>query len=137
MRRFHACLVACFGLAISCSSGQTVRLNGSPQVPAAQGMVRVARGENNNTRLRIDVHHLAEPDRIAPGSTALVAWARSAGEGAVAQNIGALRVNEKLEGELETVTPHRNFELLITAEQSPTASWPSGPPLLSAHIGSP
>jgi hypothetical protein len=137
MRRLNMCLVALLGLAMGCASRQTVRLNGSPQVPAAQGEVRVSSGENNNTRLRIDVHHLAEPQRIAPGATALVAWARPAFDGAAAQNIGALRVNEKLEGELETVTPHRNFDLIITAEQSPTAPLPSGPPLLSAHISAP
>lgn len=84
--------------------------------------------------LVIDVHHLAAPDRIAPGATALVAWAQPSGDGAVPQNIGALRVNERLEGELETVTPHRNFDLLITAEQSPMAASPSGSPLLKAHI---
>lgn len=135
MRRIQTCAVALLGLMLGCASGRTVRLTGSPQVPAAQGAVRVESGANNNTRLRIDVHHLADPQRIAPGATALVVWAQPAAAGGAPQNIGALRVNERLEGELETVTPQRDFELTITAEPSPTASAPSGAPLLSAHIG--
>lgn len=135
MRRIRTCVVAVLGLMLGCASGRMVRLNGSPQVPAAQGAVRITSGANNNTRLRIDVHHLAEPQRIAPGATALVAWTQQSAAGSMPQNIGALRVNDRLEGELETVTPQQDFELIITAEPSPTASVPSGAPLLSAHIG--
>lgn len=134
MRRIQTCVVTVLALMLGCASGHLVQLNASPQVPAAQGAVRVTSGANNNTRLRIDVHHLAEPQRVAPGATALVAWAQPSAAGGTPQNIGALRVNDKLEGELETVTPQRDFQLMITAEPSPTASVPSGMPLLSAHI---
>ncbi|MFO0578280.1 MAG: hypothetical protein U1A78_30105 [Polyangia bacterium] len=137
MRGTKACLGVLLGLVLGCASGHIVKLNGSPQVPAAQGAVRVASGANHNTRLRIDVHHLAEPQRIAAGATSLVAWAQPSAAGGAPQNIGALRVNDKLEGELETVTPQRDFELMITAEPSPTAPVPSGAPLLSAHISTP
>lgn len=137
MRRMHSFAAALVALMIGCASGQTVKLNGSPQVPAAQGSVYATSGANNNTRLKVDVHHLARPEQIAAGTTALVVWARPTASGGEPHNLGELRVNEKLEGELETVTPHRDFEVMITAEPSATASSPSGAPLLTARVNRP
>lgn len=134
MRCTRALLVAAFVGLLSACAGTTVKLAGSPQVPAAEGTVAIKSGENNNTRLKIDVHHLAPPERVSPGATALVVWASPMAAGGTPQNIGALRVNDKLDGELDTVTPLREFELLITAESFATVQAPSGPRLLSAHI---
>lgn len=135
MRCLRTSLVAAaVALVCGCASGNTLRLTGSPQVPAAQGTVYVSRGANNNTLLRIDVHHLAPPERVAPGATALVAWVGSTASGATPQNVGALQVNDKLEGELHTITPLQDFDLTITAEPSQTVVAPSSPPLLSTHV---
>jgi hypothetical protein len=54
-----------------------------------------------------------------------------------AQNLGALRVNENLEGKLETVVPYRQFRVYITAEPSPSTTQPSGPTVLSATVVAP
>ena len=135
MRSLRTSLVAAaVALVCGCASGNTLRLTGSPQVPAAQGTVFVSRGANNNTLLRIDVHHLAPPERVAPGASALVAWVSSTAAGGSPQNVGALQVNGKLEGELHTITPLQDFDLMITAEPSPTVVSPSGTPLLSTHV---
>lgn len=62
MRRMHSLAAALVVLVIGCASGQTVKLNGSPQVPAAQGVAYATSGANNNTRLKVTVHHLARPE---------------------------------------------------------------------------
>ena len=103
-------------------------------MPAAEGTVLVTSGPNQNTRLKITVHHLAHPDRLGPGATVFVVWARPAERGASLQNLGALRVDNDLDGSLETVTPLRNFELLITAEAEAGSLQPSGEPLISARV---
>lgn len=136
MRKRVPLAAAVLALMLGCSEESTVKLSGSSQVPAAQGVVRVTRGENNNTRLRIDVEHLARPEQISSAARALVVWARPTVTGD-SQNIGVLHVDANLKGRIETLTPNQDFELMITAETSPTATSPSGAALLSARIRHP
>lgn len=137
MRRLHLFAAALVALMLGCSSEQTVKLSGSTHVPAAQGVVRIKSGTNNNTRLKINVEHLARPEQISSGAKALVVWAKPTAGGGDPQNLGALHVDDDLDGELDTVTPHQDFELMITAEPYATAAAPSGTPLLSARIRRP
>jgi hypothetical protein len=51
-----------------------------------------------------------------------------------AQNVGALHVNEKLDGKLETVTALKQFLLFITAEPSPSAMVPTGKALMKTNV---
>lgn len=48
--------------------------------------------------------------------------------------MGALAVDKNLTGTLTTTTPHRDFELSITAEPFPQAKEPSGPAVLSTTV---
>jgi hypothetical protein len=113
----------------------TAPLRASTAVPAAEGHVKVAAGDNGNTKLDINVKHLARPDKLAAGATSFVVWARSPMElSAPPQNLGALRVNDDLEGSLQTVTPLKQLDLTITPEMSPAASAPTGAPVMTAHI---
>lgn len=135
MRKLYTLAVALAALVlVGCSSDSHVRLQGGSQVPAAQGDIKLSTGPNANTRIELSVQHLAPPDRVAAGAMVYVVWARPFQQGAMPQNLGALQVNDKLEGTLATVTPLRNFELLITAEQAATVQQPSGSPILSAPI---
>jgi hypothetical protein len=108
---------------------------GGRETPAASGEVKASTGENQNTRLVITVQHLALPDRVTPGATSYVVWAVPPGKDQVAHNIGALAVNDKLEGKLETVTPFKQFALWITPEPSPRAQFPTGTRVMSTSIG--
>jgi hypothetical protein len=105
----------------------------SLDVPAAQGTVKATSTANNNTAIVVEVHHLAPPERVQPGATTYVVWARAPGQDAY-QNLGALRVDDSLRGTLKTVTPLRSFDVMITAEASPTVMTPSSRRLLSASV---
>jgi hypothetical protein len=115
------------------SSPPTVRMAVATRMPAAEGTVMATEGPNENTALEVRVKHLASPEKIRPEATTYVVWARASGAGSP-QNLGALQVDEKLQGTLKTVTPLRTFDLFITAEASPTAPAPSDERLLTASI---
>jgi hypothetical protein len=102
--------------------------------PAATGEVVARIDPNGNTRLRIDVRHLAPPDRVAAGAVVYVVWAGELDRAAGPHNLGALRVDPDLRGKLETVTPLRTFDLQITAEPAATVAAPTGPAALKVRI---
>jgi hypothetical protein len=108
----------------------------SSVTPGAMGEVVTRTDANGNTRLSIDVQHLAPPDRVAPGATVYVVWVTDVAAGATPQNLGALRVDKDLRGKLEVATPLRTFDLTITAEPSPGVVAPSGPPVLKVRVTS-
>jgi hypothetical protein len=118
----------------ACGGPSRYQLTGGREAPAASGEVKASTSENQNTRLVITVQHLAAPDRLTPGATSYVVWVAPHGKEAEAQNIGALQVNDKLEGKLETVTPLQQFALWITAEPSPRAQSPTGTRVMSTHV---
>ena len=124
------------------SSGTTVGLVASPRTPAALGEVKTSRTSDQNTAVRVKVKHLAPPDRMAQGATTYVVWIRPLGvpnvrtdgerqpvagadDSAAIFNLGGLRLTKDLDGELETVTPHKSFELFITAEASSAVMAPT------------
>lgn len=120
-------------LATACAGpSPEVRMVSSPDIPAAEGVVRATPGENGNTRLRVHVRHLAKPDKVRRGATTYVVWVQPAG--GVPQNMGALKVDGDLRGTLVTVTPLKSFDVFITLEQSATVQEPTADNLLSASI---
>jgi hypothetical protein len=78
------------------------------------------------------VDHLANPSSLTPPADAYIVWVRPSGGAAVKQ--GAIRVRKDLTGELKTVTVSKDFDLLITAEQSESVSMPSGMEVLHTHV---
>jgi hypothetical protein len=116
----------------ACGAVERVPMINAPRAPAAQGTV-VARPEaNGNTRLAVEVKHLASPDKVAPGAKVYVVWVLP--PGGRPQNVGALRVGEDLSGRLDTVTVHPSFMVKLTAEGSPAAAAPFGPEVLQALV---
>ena len=125
------CLVAaCF----KDSDRSTVAMTRSPQNPAADGSVATDHDDNGNTRVTVEVKHLAPPDRVASGATVYVVWAQPFDPQGPAQNLGALQVSDDLRGTLHAVTAMRAFDLIVTAEPSPAATQPSSASLLSARV---
>lgn len=127
-----ASVLACL-LASACAVAGPLTMTNSPVNPAAQGQVRIRKGNNDNTRLDIQVKHLTPPEKIDPKAGAYVVWAKPNGQGR-AENLGALEVDKDLEGKLETVTAFKNFQLLITPEPTPQVVDPSGQPLLWTNV---
>jgi hypothetical protein len=119
------------------AAAPSVPLAAAPQVPGAEGTVGTGVDANGNTRVTVAVRHLAPPDRLRQGASVYVVWARPTGADAAQQqpqNLGALRVDSDLRGTLETITPMRDFEIVITAEDSPTTITPSQAQVLRAEI---
>jgi hypothetical protein len=104
----------------------------SPDIPAAEGVVRATAGENGNTQLRVFVRHLARPEKVRPDATTYVVWLQP--PGGAPQNMGALAVDEDLRGSLTTVTPLKSFDVFITLERTATVQEPSAENVLSASI---
>jgi hypothetical protein len=101
-------------------------------VPAARGSVHTDTDRNGNTGIKVDVQHLAKPHDLQSGYTSYVVWVRPRGQ--APSNVGELRVNDDLRGSLETSTAAKQFDLFVTAENSPRAESPSGPEVLHTTI---
>ena len=67
-------------------------------------------------------------------ASAYVVWVEPLDRSMAPQNVGALRVNDDLEGELRTVTPLEDFNLFVTPEPHGNANEPSGPKVLWATV---
>jgi hypothetical protein len=124
-------LAAALGL-VGCGPAP-IELISSPAVPGATGEITTSdEGDNGNLKLKVEVKHLAPPEKVERGSRVYVVWVER--EGATPQNMGALRVDKDLTGSLDTVTPFHRFNLVITAEEDPATVLPKGPRVLSAAV---
>lgn len=112
-------------LASSCSSS-TMLMNADRSVPAAQGEVTTREESNGNTAVKVSVKHMAQPQAVEPMASTYIVWAQDNTVNGAVQNLGALRVDERLEGELQAVTPMKRFDVFITAEPVATAQFPTG-----------
>lgn len=117
-------------LVVACA--HQVPLQSTAFVPAAAGQLKLKEGPSGNTRLKVEVEHLADPGKVVPGASTYVVWVQS--NDSNVQNVGALRVDDDRKGRLETTTPYGNFQIFITAEPGATATRPSGERLMFANI---
>lgn len=107
-------------------------LTAAPSVPAARGDVQIGRDKNGNTKFKIKVQHLATPESLTPPRTVYVVWLQERSGNAEPQ--GQLRVDKKLNASFEGVTPAKNFDIFITAEQEAAPKAPAGAEILKATI---
>jgi len=120
---------------LGCSSTTTRSLQGTNLTPAAEGKVSISKADNNNVGIDVMVKHLAPPQRVSSSATTYVVWLQpTAGDTRDLQNMGALKVDEDLNGRLRTVAPHRNFQLFITAEPSAMVTFPAGEKILEVPL---
>lgn len=126
-------LVAGLG-SLSCGGTKDIQLMSSADIPAAQSTVKVSTTDNGNTRIDLAVEHLAAPERVSPGATVYVVWARGSAVETQSQNLGALKVDDDLKGTIVAVTPLHSFELYITAEPSQMTETPTGKTLLYTTV---
>ena len=114
------------------SGMQTWTLQASEDVQSAAGKVKVGTEKDGNTKVKVEVERLAQAATVHEDTTAYVVWLRP--DGGQPQNVGVLTVDKNLKGKLETKTPFKQFQLIVTAEASANAMLPSGPPVMNAHI---
>ena len=101
-------------------------------VPGAKGDVNVDKDKNGNTRLKMSVQYLAKPDNLSPPMTTYIVWLQE--RGGTAESQGQLKIDKHLKASFGTVTPFRNFDLFVTAEQDASPKAPTGPEVLRASI---
>ncbi|MGH9445587.1 MAG: hypothetical protein ACRD3O_07675 [Terriglobia bacterium] len=125
-------LVLAVALVWPFSSGNHVVMTNSQSVPSAKGVVDAGHDSNNNTTVDMKVQYLAQPSSLTPAEVVYVVWIQANGH--PAENKGALEVGKNLDGQFKTVTPYKDFDVFVTAEQSPQVRSPDGNRVLSAHI---
>lgn len=104
-----------------------------PSVLGAEGQVEVKKGPNGNSLVKVVIHHLASPDKVAPGAKVYVVWIQSV-DGGSQQNVGQIELNSNQEGVLETVTPFKSFIVTVTAEPASSATSATGSSVLTTRI---
>jgi len=116
---------------VSCGHEQTWTMATSDKTPAAVGKVKVKSEKDGNTKVKVEVAHLAQP---APtfDATTYVVWLKPA-DGR-AQNVGVLSVNKKLEGSLETKTAFKDFSVIVTAEKDANVTTPTGQSVMDTKV---
>ena len=127
----------CVGLVFAVSAfpfacAAPTAMQSGPGVPASQGTVNVTEADNGNTNVDVRVKHLAPAHKMASDSTVYVVWLHAPQGGT--QNLGALTLNDNLEGRLEALTPHRRFVLTVTPEPSAQATMPTHAPVFTTNI---
>lgn len=128
-----SCILAAAALAgmqLGCSSTQP--MTSGYGVPASEGTVNATEGDNGNTNLEIRVKHLAHPSQMASDATVYVVWVQP--RNTSRQNVGALVLNDNLEGSLNTVTPHSEFTLSVTPEPSGQVEVPTHQAVFTAEV---
>jgi predicted small lipoprotein YifL len=127
---FYALTLVTLSLATT-GCGKKVPLTAAPTVPAAAGTLDVGSDQNGNTTFDLRVKHLAKPENLTPPASAYVVWVQPRGE--ALQNQGQLTVNGDLSGEFKGTTPSKNFDVIVTAENNPQVSAPTGQEVMRQH----
>ncbi|MCK9462457.1 MAG: hypothetical protein M0R80_22780 [Proteobacteria bacterium] len=110
----------------------TQQLLSDSDVPASQGTVTVGAADNGNTDVTVRVKHLAPPAKLAPEAKIYVVWIQP--KDGAKQNVGALTLNDELEGSLATLTPHRRFLLTVTPEPGGRVIAPTHSPVFTSWV---
>ncbi len=132
MRKFGLVIALAAMFCSAIYAAKKVPLNAASIVPAAKGSVQIGKDRNGNTEVKLKVEHLAKPSALSPSQEHYIVWLQDKGSGP--ENQGELRVDEKLEGTFQTVTPLKNFDLFVTGENDGTVKSPSGPEVLRASV---
>lgn len=107
-------------------------LTADKSVPAARGQVDVGHDKNGNTKVEVEVEHLAMPESLTPPKTVYIVWFQERGSEPLSQ--GALKPNKNLKATFKGVTPMKSFDVLVTAESDASSKAPSGVEVLRASV---
>jgi len=130
-RLFLASSVLALALTGCASNKQPMEV--SNIVPGAQGTVSAKSAENDNTELTVKVQHLAPAEKVSTNANNYIVWIQPEGSRNF-QNVGALKVNDDLEGIQTTTIPYKRFKVLVTPEPGNMAQAPSGPAIFEKQV---
>jgi hypothetical protein len=102
---------------------QRVALRNAPDVPAAVGEVKITRDQNRNAVVDLEIRHLAPSENLQPPKKVYVVWSQAPDGKNI--NLGQLSVGSDRRGTLKSPTPMQVFRIIVTAEDVPTAGFPS------------
>lgn len=133
MRHRNIALFLLFSFLLAASAwGREDRLVNTGAAPAAEGKVITTNDRNSNTNVEVHVKHMATPQSLTPAHQTYLVWVQPRGKDP--ELLGALRVNEDLEGSLKATTPYKDFEVLVTAEDSMRPEMPSSNVILKGSV---
>jgi hypothetical protein len=127
-----ALFLLCSFLLTATAWGREDRLINTGVAPAAEGKVSTDNDRNGNTGVEVQVKHMATPQSLTPAKQAYLVWVQPRGK--EPELLGALRVNEHLEGSLKAATPHKEFEIFVTAEDNLKPEMPSSVVILKGVV---
>ncbi|MDD2542560.1 MAG: hypothetical protein PHH28_16190 [Desulfuromonadaceae bacterium] len=104
----------------------------SSVVPAASGITKVTTDANNNSKVELKVQNLAPPQNLVPPKSVYVVWVETRDNQKF--NLGQLKVDKNLNGELNGTTPFKEFRLIVTAEDFATVTQPSTSVILTTDV---
>ena len=116
----------------SAATAKKYQLTADKAVPAARGHVDVGRDKNGNTKVEIEVQHLAPPENLSPPKTVYVVWFQERGSEPL--NQGTLKPDKKLKAKFKSVTPLKSFDVFVTAESDPTSKVAAGSEILRTGV---
>ena len=119
------------GGGVGCSHEQTWTMATTDKLPAATGKVKVKEEKDGNTRVKVEVAHVAQPDDVFNANNYVV-WLKP--RSGIAQNVGVLSIDKKLNGSLETKTPFKEFTVIVTAERSPNVTMRAGQSIMDTQV---
>jgi hypothetical protein len=94
--------------------------------------VRTAATPDDQTQVTLTVYNLPKPQFVSSDATAYLVWARPNESSDQAQKLGQLSMDGDA-GNLQAVTPLREFVLVVTA-QNPTDSTVQGDRILTGQV---
>ena len=130
--RKTALLIAITFLLATAAWSKEDKLTNTGLDPSAQGTVVTSTDRNGNVEVEVKVKHLAPAQRLVPPRQAYLVWVQP--RGAQPELLGALRVNDDQEGSLKATTTHKDFEILVTAEDAMNAQVPSSSAVLRGSV---
>ena len=101
-------------------------------LPPLEGKIITDNDRNGNTGVDIQVKHMATPQSLTPAKQTYLVWVQPRGKDP--ELLGALRVNENLEGSLKAATTYKTFDVLITAEDNMKPETPSSMVILKGSV---
>lgn len=133
MRHRNIALFLLFSFLLATTAwGREDRLTNTGAAPAAEGKVMTDNDRNGNTGVEVHVKHMATPQSLTPAKQTYLVWVQPRGKDP--ELLGALRVNDDLEGSLKAATPHKAFDIFITAEDNLKPETPSSLVILKGAV---
>jgi hypothetical protein len=132
MNKLSISLIAGLLLLTAGVSAKKYPLTVDQSVPAARGQVDVGRDKNGNTKVELEVEHLAPPENLTPPKVAYIVWLQE--RGGEAMNQGSLKPGKNLKGSFKTVTQLKSFDVIVTAESDTTVKTPSESEVMRATV---